>query len=117
MNDAAVSGRFYEVFDVFADKALAGNPLAVVHDSEGLTDARMQAIAREFNLSETVFIFPRTIPHMKRQCVSSRLIMSFPLPGTRQWGLPCRWLAVVKRVMRPTGSWLWKRRSVLFAAA
>ncbi len=58
MNDAAVSGRFYEVFDVFADKALAGNPLAVVHDSEGLTDARMQAIAREFNLSETVFIFP-----------------------------------------------------------
>lgn len=62
MNDAAVSGRFYEVFDVFADKALAGNPLAVVHDSEGLTDARMQAIAREFNLSETVFIFPPTIP-------------------------------------------------------
>ncbi len=52
----AVSGRFYEVFDVFADKALAGNPLAVVHDCEGLTDTHMQAIAREFNLSETVFI-------------------------------------------------------------
>lgn len=33
----------------------AGNPLAVVQASEGLTDARMQAIAREFILSETVF--------------------------------------------------------------
>lgn len=62
MNDAVVSGRFYEVFDVFADKALAGNPLAVVHDCEGLSDARMQAIAREFNLSETVFILPPTNP-------------------------------------------------------
>ncbi|UWF65901.1 MULTISPECIES: PhzF family phenazine biosynthesis protein [unclassified Brucella] len=56
MKEAAVSGRFYEVFDVFADKALAGNPLAIVHECDGLTDACMQAIAREFNLSETVFI-------------------------------------------------------------
>jgi trans-2,3-dihydro-3-hydroxyanthranilate isomerase len=62
MSEAAVSGRFYEVFDVFAEKALAGNPLAVVHDCEGLNDARMQAIAREFNLSETVFIFPPANP-------------------------------------------------------
>ncbi|WP_273784516.1 PhzF family phenazine biosynthesis protein [Brucella intermedia] len=62
MSEAAVSGRFYEVFDVFADKALAGNPLAVVHDSEGLNDTRMQSIAREFNLSETVFIFPPSNP-------------------------------------------------------
>ena len=62
MSEAAVSGRFYEVFDVFADKALAGNPLAVVHDSEGLNDTRMQAIAREFNLSETVFIFRPSNP-------------------------------------------------------
>ncbi len=47
--------RFFTL-DVFADKALAGNPLAVVLDSEGLDDGRMQAIAREFNLSETVFV-------------------------------------------------------------
>ncbi len=39
MKKAAVSGRLDEVFDVFADKALAGNPLAIVHDCEGLTDA------------------------------------------------------------------------------
>jgi len=62
MRDAAGSSRFYEIFDVFADKPLAGNPLAVVHDCEGLNETRMQAIAREFNLSETVFVFPPENP-------------------------------------------------------
>ena len=50
--------RRYAVYDVFTDRRLAGNPLAVVFDAEGLGDAAMQAIAREFNLSETVFVFP-----------------------------------------------------------
>jgi len=48
--------RAYYTLDVFTDKALAGNPLAVVVDGEGIDDERMQAIAREFNLSETVFV-------------------------------------------------------------
>ena len=48
--------RAYHTLDVFTDKPLAGNPLAVVLDSEGLDDARMQSIAREFNLAETVFV-------------------------------------------------------------
>jgi trans-2,3-dihydro-3-hydroxyanthranilate isomerase len=47
--------RFYTL-DVFTGQALTGNPLAVVQDSQGLDDQRMQAIAREFNLSETVFV-------------------------------------------------------------
>jgi trans-2,3-dihydro-3-hydroxyanthranilate isomerase len=47
--------RFYTL-DVFADAALAGNPLAVVLDAQGLDEAAMQRIAREFNLSETVFV-------------------------------------------------------------
>ena len=47
--------KFYTL-DVFADQALAGNPLAVVLDSQGLDTAAMQTIAREFNLSETVFV-------------------------------------------------------------
>ena len=47
--------RFFTL-DVFTDTPLAGNPLAVVLDSEGLASDRMQAIAREFNLSETVFV-------------------------------------------------------------
>src|SRR5690242_968201 len=46
-------------FDVFTSKPLEGNPLAVVHDATGLNEAEMQAIAREMNLSETTFIFPR----------------------------------------------------------
>ncbi len=49
--------RKYFTLDVFTDTALAGNPLAVVLDCAGLDDARMQAIAREFNLAETVFVF------------------------------------------------------------
>jgi trans-2,3-dihydro-3-hydroxyanthranilate isomerase len=46
----------YSVADVFTDTALAGNPVAVVTDSIGLPTERMQAIAREFNLSETTFV-------------------------------------------------------------
>lgn len=54
--------RRYHILDVFADTALEGNPLAVVLDSEGLDDGRMQAIAAEFNLSETVFVMPPENP-------------------------------------------------------
>src|SRR5690349_2981659 len=50
--------RRYAVLDVFTDRPLAGNPLAVVLDTAGLDGADMQAIAREFNLSETVFVLP-----------------------------------------------------------
>lgn len=46
----------YVVVDAFSDTVLAGNPLAVVTNTIGLDTARMQAIAREFNLSETTFV-------------------------------------------------------------
>jgi trans-2,3-dihydro-3-hydroxyanthranilate isomerase len=48
--------RRFVTLDVFTDQRFAGNPLAVVLDAEGLADATLQAIAREFNLSETVFV-------------------------------------------------------------
>ena len=48
--------RRYAVLDVFTGRPLEGNPLAVVLDGDGLDDARMQAIAAELNLSETVFV-------------------------------------------------------------
>jgi trans-2,3-dihydro-3-hydroxyanthranilate isomerase len=48
--------RNYYTLDVFTDAPLAGNPLAVVLDAEGLDDKRMQQIAREFNLAETAFV-------------------------------------------------------------
>jgi trans-2,3-dihydro-3-hydroxyanthranilate isomerase len=44
--------------DVFTDTPFGGNPLAVFPDARGLDYSRMFAIAREFNLSETVFVFP-----------------------------------------------------------
>ena len=45
--------------DVFTRTPLTGNPLAVFTDARGLSDDQMQALAREMNLSETTFIFPR----------------------------------------------------------
>src|SRR6266542_2722085 len=57
---SANPGRFpFVQFDVFTSRPLEGNPLAVFPDGRGLTDAEMQAIAREMNLSETTFILPR----------------------------------------------------------
>ena len=44
--------------DVFTDRQFGGNPLAVVPDARGLTSAQMQAVAAEFNLSETTFVLP-----------------------------------------------------------
>lgn len=48
----------YELWDVFTTEPFAGNPLAVVPDARGLSDAQMQRIANEFNLSETSFVLP-----------------------------------------------------------
>ncbi len=54
--------RRFVTLDVFTTQALAGNPLAVVLDADGLDAAAMQAIAREFNLSETVFVIAPNEP-------------------------------------------------------
>src|SRR4051794_41804777 len=50
--------RRYVTVDVFTDRAFGGNPLAVVLDAGGLSTAQMQAIALEFNYSETTFVLP-----------------------------------------------------------
>ena len=50
--------RRFQQIDVFSDTPLAGNPLAVVVDAEGLSDAQMAAFARWTNLSETSFLLP-----------------------------------------------------------
>jgi trans-2,3-dihydro-3-hydroxyanthranilate isomerase len=56
----------YALVDVFAERPLEGNQLAIFTDARGLTAPEMQAIARETNLSETTFIFPRE-PEIERQ--------------------------------------------------
>jgi trans-2,3-dihydro-3-hydroxyanthranilate isomerase len=48
--------------DVFTDKRFSGNPLAIVTEADGLTDKQMQAVARELNLSETVFVLKSQNP-------------------------------------------------------
>jgi len=48
----------YVVVDVFTDRPLAGNQLAVFTDARGLEDETMQALAREVNFSESTFVFP-----------------------------------------------------------
>lgn len=54
-------GRFaYRILNVFAESALGGNPLAVFEDARGLDEVTMQALALQFNLSETTFILPPT---------------------------------------------------------
>ncbi|MGO4740250.1 PhzF family phenazine biosynthesis protein [Bosea sp. 2KB_26] len=52
--------RAYKVVDAFSAKPLLGNPVAVILDSAGLSDAAMQAIAHWTNLSETTFVLPPT---------------------------------------------------------
>ncbi len=48
----------YYICDVFTNKRFGGNQLAVMQDARGLTDEQMQQIAREFNFSESTFVFP-----------------------------------------------------------
>ena len=52
----------YHLVDVFTDRAFGGNPLAVVTNGRGVDDATMQAVAKEFNLSETTFVLPPDDP-------------------------------------------------------
>jgi trans-2,3-dihydro-3-hydroxyanthranilate isomerase len=58
--------RFYTA-DVFTDRAFGGNPLAVFPDAAGLRGEQMRRVARELNLSETVFVFPAEQPQHTRR--------------------------------------------------
>ncbi len=60
-------------WDVFSSKPLEGNSLAVFSDARGLSDAEMQAIAKEMNLSETTFVFPRDPETEKTRGVRVRI--------------------------------------------
>jgi trans-2,3-dihydro-3-hydroxyanthranilate isomerase len=60
-------------WDVFSSRKLEGNSLAVFFDGRGLTDAEMQSIAREMNLSETTFILPRDAAMEREQGIRVRI--------------------------------------------
>lgn len=61
----------FHIADVFTDHVYGGNQLAVLPDARGLNDEQMQSIAREFNFSETVFVFP------PRESVNTRRVRIF----------------------------------------
>ena len=83
----------YSLVDVFAERALEGNALAVFHDARGLSDEEMQALARETNLSETTFIFPQDAEIEEREGVRVRIFTTqeelpfagHPTLGTATW--------------------------------
>lgn len=56
--------RIVNVFTVGDDK-FSGNPLCVFEDARGMTDAQMQALARQMNLSETTFVIPGEVPRVR----------------------------------------------------
>jgi len=72
--------RYHRV-DVFTDRAFCGNPLAVFLDAEALTGDQMQVIAREMNLSETVFCLPPTDPQAAVRLRIFTVDREIPLAG------------------------------------
>lgn len=64
----------YVTLDVFSEQRFGGNPLAVVTDARGVADAEMQALAAEFNYSETTFVLPPADPaHTARVRIFNRM--------------------------------------------
>jgi hypothetical protein len=74
--------RRYITVDVFTDRAFGGNPLGVVLDAGGLSTEQMQAVAREFNYSETTFVLPPADPAVARR--SGRPSLAEHLPETHR---------------------------------
>src|SRR5436190_22962168 len=77
----------FRIVNVFAESTLAGNPLAVLDDARGLDDATMQALALQFNLSETTFILPSATATARVRIFTPTFEMPFaghPTLGTSQ---------------------------------
>jgi PhzF family phenazine biosynthesis protein len=75
----------YRLVNVFAESALAGNPLCVFEDGRGLDDATMQALALQFNLSETTFVLASTVATARVRIFTPSFEMPFaghPTLGT-----------------------------------
>lgn len=84
----------YQILDVFTDRAFGGNPLAVFPDGEGVDDALMQRIARELNLSETVFVLPPDDPRHHARLRIFTPAAELPFAGHPTVGTACALLAL-----------------------
>jgi len=80
-----VTDYAFRIVNVFAETPLAGNPLAVFEDARGLDDATMQALALQFNLSETTFVLPSDVATRRVRIFTPAFEMPFaghPTLGT-----------------------------------
>lgn len=84
--------RFSQV-DVFAEAPCRGNPLAVVHDAEGLTDEECARFANWTNLSETTFLLPPTDPAADYRVRIFTVERELPFAGHPTLGSARAWLA------------------------
>jgi len=67
----------YRLLNVFAESTFGGNPLCVFEDARGMDDATMQALALQFNLSETTFILPSTVAQARVRIFTTGYEMPF----------------------------------------
>lgn len=89
---SAVTSRPFRQVDVFTAEPLLGNPVAVVHDADGLDDGEMQAFARWTNLSETTFLLPPTDPAADYRLRIFTPSMELPFAGHPTLGSAHAWL-------------------------
>ncbi|WP_182376650.1 PhzF family phenazine biosynthesis protein [Nocardioides sp. WS12] len=85
-------GRHFRQVDVFSAEPLLGNPVAVVHDAEGLSDEQMQAFARWTNLSETTFLLAPTDPAADYRVRIFTATSELPFAGHPTLGTAHAWL-------------------------
>ena len=99
--------RFVQ-FDVFTDKSFCGNPLAVFPEAEGISDECMMQIAREMNLSETVFVLPADKENVLRRLRIFTPMREIPFAGHPIVGT---WTALAQEdvVPVPEGGNGWQR--------
>ena len=106
MSTGQGAGRTFEwaQVDVFAERAFEGNMLAIFTDARGLSDADMQSLARETNLSETTFILPANADEEREHGVRVRIFTAeeeLPFAGHPTLG---------------TAAWLWANHPTLRGA-
>lgn len=84
--------RPFQMVDVFSEEPFLGNPLAVVHQAEGLTTEQMQLITRWINLSETAFLLRPTVPDADYRVRIFTLARELPFAGHPTLGSCHAWL-------------------------
>jgi PhzF family phenazine biosynthesis protein len=96
-----LKNRTFKQVDVFTATAYLGNPLAVVLDADGLSDAEMAAFARWTNLSETTFLLPPTVAEADYRVRIFTPISELPFAGHPTLGSCHAWLEAAGRPKKP----------------